>query len=384
MLGWAGLGGERTLLATIDEPALGEAMQPYLLYGWQPQVMAIGGVWKAIRAGSAIEVYDVGADPGEERDRGADAELPGAVRQALREYPLPSTGAPAAGALDDTARERLASLGYFASTAPPKLTTDAPRPREMTHLFAALDLGSGLFARGDYAAAIPVFERLLVEDPGNLSVVLRLAVAHSTLGHNADAVELFDRAAEIDADSLDLDLYRGLHELRGGDWRGAAPRLERVVAAMPERVPALEGLARVRRQEQRIPEAIALYERVIALERAPTAELLEVGDLAMSIGDTAKAVGAFERARQLMGDSFAHHLQLGVLYLDQRRYVEAAGALDQVPRSDANHALALFKRAQVAVLLGESDAAAKITAARREADDVTGPLIESERLFAGY
>src|SRR6185503_12230654 len=140
LLGWAGLGGERTLLVTIDEPVIGEAMQPYLLYGWQPQVMAIDGDWKAIRAGSSIEIYDVGTDPGEERDRAADAELPGALRQALREYPLPSNATAAAGALDDTARERLASLGYFASTAPPKLTTDAPRPRDMTHLFAALDL----------------------------------------------------------------------------------------------------------------------------------------------------------------------------------------------------------------------------------------------------
>ncbi len=296
ILGWAGLGGERTLLRTIDEPALGEAMQPYLLYGWQPQVMAIGGGWKAIRAGASIELYDVRPDPGEERDRASDAELPSAVRQALREYPLPSPGAPASGPIDDEARERLASLGYFASTAPPKLTAGAPRPRDMTHLFAALDLGSGLFASGDYAAAIPVFERLLVEDPGNLSVALRLAVSHSTLGHVTQAVEFFDRAAEIDPTSLDLDLYRGLHELRAEDWRRAAPRLERVVAAMPDRVAALEGLARVRRLQERIPEAIALHQRIIALEREPTAELLEVGDLAMSIGDTARALESY-RAR---------------------------------------------------------------------------------------
>ena len=74
----------------------------------------------------------------------------------------------------------------------------------------------------------------------------------------------------------------------------------------------------------------------------------------MSIGDTAKALDAYERARELMGASFAHHLQLGVLYLDQRRYAEAAAALDQVPRSHPDHALALFKRAQVAVLLREA------------------------------
>jgi tetratricopeptide (TPR) repeat protein len=384
LLGWAGLGGERTLLTSLDEPALGEAMQPYLLYGWQPQVMAIGGPWKAIRCGNAIELYDVRADPGEQRDRAVDAEPPSDVRRALREYPLPSTDALAGSPPSSEARERLASLGYIASSAPPQLTDEAPRPRDMTHLFAALDLGSGLFTRGEYAAAIPVFEGLLVEDPGNLSVALRLAAAHSALGHDALAIEFFARAAAIDSTSLDLELYRGLHELRGGDWRSAAQRLELVVASMPERVAALEGLARVRQHQRRIPEAIALYQRVIALERAPTAALLELGGLAMSLGDTAKALGAFERARELMGASFDHHLELGVLYLDQRRFPEAAAALDQVPRSHPERAMALFKRAQVAALLREPDAAERIAAARREADAVTRQLIGAERLFAGY
>jgi tetratricopeptide (TPR) repeat protein len=386
LLGWAGLdGSERTLLAALDEPALGEAMQPFLLYGWQPQVMAASGALKAIRAGATTELYDVRADPAEERDLAATTELPRAIGEALREYPLPSSPAlPAAEALDADARKRLASLGYLTSSAPPKLSDSAPRPRDMAHLFAELDLGSGLFTRGDYEGAIEVFERVLHEDPGNFSVALRLAAAHSALGHAASADDYFDRAAAIDGDSLDLDHYRALHELRQGDWQRAKPGLERVVKAMPDRLPALAALARVRQLEGRVPEAIALYERTIELESEPATPLLELGQLAMSIGETAKAVGAFERARDLQGDAFEHELELGVLYLDQERYAEAAAALDRVPASHPGHAMALFKRAQVAVLLREPGAPEKIAAARRDADATTRPLIENERLFAGY
>ena len=43
--------------------------------------------------------------------------------------------------------------------------------------------------------------------------------------------------------------------------------------------------------------------------------------------------------------------------------------------------MALFKRAQVSVLLGEPDQAARIAAARQHADATTGPLIARERLF---
>jgi hypothetical protein len=45
--------------------------------------------------------------------------------------------------------------------------------------------------------------------------------------------------------------------------------------------------------------------------------------------------------------------------------------------------MALFKRAQVSVLLNESDASSRIAAARRSADTVTAPLIAREKLFVG-
>jgi hypothetical protein len=43
--------------------------------------------------------------------------------------------------------------------------------------------------------------------------------------------------------------------------------------------------------------------------------------------------------------------------------------------------MALFKRAQVSVLLHEPDAAARIDLARRKADATTRSLIASEKLF---
>jgi hypothetical protein len=45
--------------------------------------------------------------------------------------------------------------------------------------------------------------------------------------------------------------------------------------------------------------------------------------------------------------------------------------------------MALFKRAQVSVLLNEPDRAARIDRARRGADDTTRELIARERLFEG-
>ena len=70
-----------------------------------------------------------------------------------------------------------------------------------------------------------------------------------------------------------------------------------------------------------------------------------------------------------------------MLYLAAGRLAEARDALDRVPPNRPQYPMALFKRAQVSVLLHEPDAPARIAAARQHADATTKPLIERERLF---
>ena len=101
----------------------------------------------------------------------------------------------------------------------------------------------------------------------------------------------------------------------------------------------------------------------------------------MGAGQTPQAIEAFEKARGLQGSEFRNDLELGVLYLAARRLEDARAALDRVPASHREYPMALFKRAQVSVLLNEPDRAARIQLARRHADAITRPLIERERMF---
>ena len=101
----------------------------------------------------------------------------------------------------------------------------------------------------------------------------------------------------------------------------------------------------------------------------------------MEAGSTPAALDAFERARTAQGSAFRNDLELGLLYLDARRFEDARDALDRVPPSHPEYPMVLFKRAQVSVLLKEPDAAARIDAARRGADATTRELIARERLF---
>lgn len=385
ILDWAGRASPDSLRAeqVRAEVVLGEAMKPYLQYGWQPQIMAVDGPQKAILSGR-VEVFDVLKDPGETKDLGIAATLPVPLRQALDEYPVPSLAAASApGPMDAEAREKLASLGYVSATTAPVVRRDAPRPVDMAHLFDVIDRASTLFVQERWTEVIPVLRQILAADPNHLDATMRLATAYSSTGQQAAALDAFRRAAALAPESPDVPLYLALHYTRGRDWAKAEPLLERVLAASPQRVPALEGLIVVRERQGRLADVLSLQRRLFDLRPPSGAEALRYARLAMGQQQTSQAVWGFEQARAAQGAFFGAWLELGVVYQAAGRLPEAGQALDRVPAGTPDTAMARFKRAQVAVMLREPDAAARIAAARQVADAVTRPLIARERLFAG-
>jgi arylsulfatase A-like enzyme/Tfp pilus assembly protein PilF len=381
VLDWAGLDQQHSLLASAADVVLGEAMKPFLEYGWQPQVMSVDGRYKAILTGTE-EIYDLAADPGETRDLHGSATLSPPVRSALESYPVPAPeAARTPSSLSDEDRRKLATLGYIGATSAPVVRKDAPRPVDMRRIFGLIDQASSLFAARKYAEVLPPLERILAEDPHNLDATLQAATAYSSLGRNAQAIAMFDKAAALAPNSPDVRTYLALHYVRTKDWERAVPLLERVVADSPDRLPALEALAVVRVRQGRIDDAIALRQKIYSQRDATPAELVELGRLAMEAQRTPAAIDAFERARTLQGAAFTHDLELGVLYLADRQFEPARTALDRVRPSDPGYPMALFKRAQVSVLLHEPDAAARIALARQKADATTRELIAHERLF---
>ncbi len=66
-------------------------------------------------------------------------------------------------------------------------------------------------------------------------------------------------------------------------------------------------------------------DRRSATLRAPTAaDLVRLGQLAMQAQQTTLAIESFEGARTKEGPAFRHDLELGVLYLAARRFIERA------------------------------------------------------------
>jgi tetratricopeptide (TPR) repeat protein len=254
----------------------------------------------------------------------------------------------------------------------------------MTGLFPALERGSDHFVNQRYQEAIDTYAAVLERDPNNLMIHVRQAVAHSLLGREQEALDHFRTAERLDPHSVDLHHYMGMHYLRFGDDHQAARELEYVLVHLPEKLPALKALAGLRDKMDHADAALELFER--ALLRDPDDEAMHrvVARLAMTGGNTERAIQALERVRELAGNDFDLHLELGVCLLTLDRLSEAATHLDQVAPDHPGYPMALFKRAQISALLGEPDLAQRIQEARVNGNEITRQLIDRERLFQGY
>ncbi len=68
-----------------------------------------------------------------------------------------------------------------------------------------------------------------------------------------------------------------------------------------------------------------------------------MGQLRMTLHDTKGAIRAFEAARKMLEDQFTFNLELGILYMADRRFNEAATSLDRVSSQHPAYAMALFQ-----------------------------------------
>ena len=97
-----------------------------------------------------------------------------------------------------------------------------------------------------------------------------------------------------------------------GDWENADKQYQAALGALPDYWAALDHVAELRAAQQRYPEAIALYEKVIA--RVPRPELCQaLGDLYVFMGKPAEAKPWHERAAAIylkateQGEALYHH-----------------------------------------------------------------------------
>jgi tetratricopeptide (TPR) repeat protein len=112
-------------------------------------------------------------------------------------------------------------------------------------------------------------------------------------------------------------------------------------------------------KQGRIDEAIAEYEKAIALDSSLDAARLGLGEALMQQGRLDDAIAQFAKVLELEPENTAARLQLGVLRGRQGRYDEAVAALSEVLRRDPNNLAAHNNLGNVLTLEGKQEEAVK-------------------------
>ncbi len=313
-----------------------ESLYPLLHYGWSPIRSLRTTRYKYI-ATPRPELYDLVADPDEERNLFADER---GLARDLRERLTALRGTIEAEGrggqpadLDEETLAQLRALGYVAGRGEAASADDEtqradPKDKIELHqriMMAQSALGKGetelaearlkevlerdaemidpyqmlgqiLLQKKDFENALPYFKRALELDADHKSSLFGLAQAYDALGRKVEALLGFERLLSFEA--TDSKAALAAAKIHVADERLAAAReiLERAVATPGPAALVENQLGEVLVLEGRAPEAVKHFERAIAINDALAQPRYNLAVLYEEQGEEQRAIRLYEEA----------------------------------------------------------------------------------------
>ncbi len=345
-----------------------EAFLPRLHYGWAELRAIRKDRWHFIEAPRA-ELYDVEADPGEQRNL-ADAE-----RRVLRELraglaALDATVAPASAASapveeDEETLRALAALGYVGGQAVDtgKSFRELPDPKDRLEVYGKMGKARGLAKGEEPGKAIGLLEEVLAADP-------EVVDAWFTLGNVHFRKRDWERAAAAYRETLrrraDHDWAQiGLADtfVARGDIDAAVLGYRNYLQNDPENAQIQYRLAQVLTDAGRDGEAEVAFRKTLEVE--PKTARAEVGlaVIAFRRKDLAAAHAALDRALAIDPKAKHAHYNRALLLETEGRAGEAMAAYRRELADDPEAFKALFNLGRL--LERSGDAAGGLQALRQ-------------------
>jgi len=359
----AGLDGASLLSGPPREEAYAETLYPET-FGWAGLRSLRRGALKYIDA-PRPELYDVEADPGEERNilatRSADAERLRRGLEALR-----ATERAALPAADDPeVAEKLRALGYVA-TAPPAPSGPRVDPKDALVSWRRFEDAIWADARGEHERAAAALGELVRGEPGNAAFRQALAAALRAAGRPAEAAAALgpletiapsdpmawhersialDAAGDIEeamrserrAIALDPSLPEPHNHLgsllaRAGRAADALDEFTRAATLDPNNAGAWNNRANALRALGRRAEAVEAYRTAARLAPRDPGPRNGIGVLAIEAGEVDQAVALFQEALAIDPDYHEARLNLAVAEVRRGRPEAARAVLTELLR----------------------------------------------------
>jgi arylsulfatase A-like enzyme/parvulin-like peptidyl-prolyl isomerase len=298
-----------------DNESYAESLYGQLRFGYAPLRALRADGWKYIDAPRA-ELYHLGSDPGETRNRLDDSgPLAAAMRDQLRGYDAGEASA-AGVTLDPEANERLAALGYVGGgffMGPPSGADPKDKIAEFQEQRRQVSRAVTLFREGDYDAVVGLLRPL-----------------------TGDTVN--DRGQRVERRSFNVSFYLGRALLELGRFTEAEPPLADAAAINPKMAAGYLYLSNAQAGAGKTAEALTTVERGIAIAPRSAELQLARGRLLLEEGRVAEAQEAFEWSRSIDVEQAATRVALADLYRQQGKLERARVEAEEAVRLAAESA----------------------------------------------
>lgn len=370
-----------------------ETYYPRFHLGWNELTSLVDGDLQLID-GPDPELYDLAADPQERHNvlrerRGDYARLRDDLKARRRDPEAPAEA-------DAETRQRLEALGYLATSAG-DVEGPLPDPKSQIHLLADMVTATHLQNERRYAEAIPIFEKVLAENPNMVDAWENLGLCRHHLGHYEQALEAFEHAMKLSqgSDHIALGAARLLMDmgrfdeaaaharlavatnpaaahlvlaraaLDRGDFEAAESEARASLDARSNAVPpylVLAQAAAARGDDDTALAHLAKAEEIQARrqEDEPAAGLFFVkGDVLARLGRNSEAGEAFLNEIRNSPEDPRSYCRLSILYALEGRSQEAVGILQRMVQINPTPT-AYAAAAETLRTLGDKDGAARL------------------------
>jgi tetratricopeptide (TPR) repeat protein len=327
LLGMMKAGNGETAEALRDRPAYAESDYPFLAYGWSALQALRTGKYLYVQA-PRQELYDQAADPKAERNLAANskavADTLSSKVEAFRQKTSSKREATKIS-VDASTREKLAALGYVASSTV-STTAGSGQGRSQDKIATANEIRriNTLFENGRFEDAVEPLQNLIVKEPRMSIIYAKLGGTYMKLRQYDKAVPILRTAVELDPGltMAQMDLGRSL--LRIGEFDDAVKTFEDIVARIPNLIDAQVFLEIAYARANRVPEAIKQCQKVLEILPEHYGSYLALGRFLAKSGDLAAAVPKLEKAAALRPQAAQPHASLAEVYDQLGRTEDAA------------------------------------------------------------
>jgi tetratricopeptide (TPR) repeat protein len=211
-------------------------------------------------------------------------------------------------------------------TPPPTITETLNAGRPSAEEAATLEKARGRIDRGDYEAALAMFQEVLRENPRLPDAWVGVGDARASLKEWGDAESAYGNAVALDNGNFEAHFGRGKALQVLNRLIDAIRSYHRALLIRPEDFDANLNMATAYLQLDQAQTAITYAEKAVKLRPDSGPARINLGVAYERAGRAADAVGQYETAAELMEPTPQLLMNLLNAYAQSRRYREAVNA----------------------------------------------------------